>query len=466
MSDYIDGLVLATTAKMKRAKYTDAELAALRKAAEAGAYDATAVADAVFFPVVASANTLDSYGTYMLPSTLKNFAEDATAGVAVLDSHNSRRLNFGMSVSGEYVEEKNGDSPIRYMRSDFFTIPGLATEGLNTDTYIKGVQAGLFRDVSVGFWMPPNSEIRCTICGKNMMRWWGDDACHHFAGSEYKVEANGETRMEYAYGAVDGGRLSEYSLVPDGATPGAGVAKARNMEEMGELDAETALHLERIYQTTFPRATRRFTQGVTLNTLNMPLTKGGKVMEDELHTEEGTVELTVITPMEVTPPVAEEDAEAEDRAIETSKLKFSTGLRSALNERYADAGITFGERVADAVTALADEVKRLRGEVATLTDDKRALEGDAKDGRAYRAALVEELKSEIIRSAVEGEDVEAKVARYTKLADASDVETIRGLRDDFAAIARAKFGSGRKSADNDEAVTETKRVIPDDAYDE
>jgi hypothetical protein len=225
MSDYIDGLVLATTAKMKRSAYTDTELAALRKAAEAGAYDATAVADAVFFPVVASANTLDSYGTYMLPSTLKNFAEDATAGVAVLDSHNSRRLNFGMSVSGEYVEEKNGDSPIRYMRSDFFTIPGLATEGLNTDTYIKGVQAGLFRDVSVGFWMPPNSEIRCTICGKNMMRWWGDDACHHFAGSEYKVEANGETRMEYAYGAVDGGRLSEYSLVPDGATPGAGVAK-------------------------------------------------------------------------------------------------------------------------------------------------------------------------------------------------------------------------------------------------
>jgi hypothetical protein len=238
------------------------------------------------------------------------------------------------------------------------------------------------------------------------------------------------------------------------------------MEEMGELDAETALHLERIYQTTFPRATRRFTQGVTLNTLNMPLTKGGKVMEDELHTEEGTVELTVITPMEVTPPVAEEDAEAEDRAIETSKLKFSTGLRSALNERYADIGITFGERVADAVTALADEVKRLRGEVATLTDDKRALEGDAKDGRAYRAALVEELKSEVIRSAVEGEDVEAKVARYVKLADASDVETIRGLRDDFAAIARAKFGSGRKSTDNDEAVTETKRVIPDDAYDE
>ena len=467
MSDYIDGLVLATTAKMKRAKYTDAELAALRKAAEAGAYDAASVADAVFFPVVASANTLDSYGTYMLPSTLKNFAEDATTGVAVLDSHNSRRLNFGMSVSGEYVEEKNGDSPIRYMRSDFFTIPGLETEGLSTDTYIKGVQAGLFRDVSVGFWMPPGSEIRCTICGKNMMRWWGDDACHHFAGSEYKVEADGKTRMEYAYGAVDGGRLSEYSLVHDGATPGAGVAKARNMEEMGELDAETALHLERIYQTTFPRATRRFTQGVTLDTLTMPLTKGGKVMENaETRSEEVVVEPTVITPVEVATHTVDDEVEVEDRAIETSKLKFSAALRSALNERYADAGITFGERVADAVTALADEVKRLRGEVSTLTDAKRALESDAKDGKAYRAALVEELKSEVIRSAVEGEDVEAKVARYVKLADASDVETIRGLRDDFAAIARAKFGSGRKSADNDEAVTETKRVIPDDAYDE
>lgn len=485
MADYIDGMVLPTSARLKRKRYSEADLTKLRSLAAEGAFDPDSVEDAVFFPVNASANTIDSYGTFMLPSTLHNFAEDATKGVAVLDSHNSRRLNFGMSVTGEYGEETVSGEKLRFMQSDFYTIPGIQTEGLNTDAYIKGVNAGIFRDVSVGFWMPPGSEVRCTICGKDMLRWYMEEGCRHFPSVEYEVEADGTTRSEIAYGAVDGGRLSEYSLVPDGATPGAGVAKAQNMEDAGELEPEVALHLERAYHTSFPRATRRY-QGVTLIGGHSMSTKTKRAGEDdteakptpndmtdvqeEVINEDVSIEPTVINPVEQEPEVAEPEPEPEEdetgeRAIEKSGLRFTKGLREALNDRYSTEGIVIGERVSDAVVALADEVKRLRGEVSNLNDSKRELEVDAKAGRAYRSDLIEELKREVIRSANDEEDKEAKSARYERLAESVDIETIKGLRDDFASAARAKFGSGRRTVDNEESGS-GKPSIPTSAYDE
>lgn len=496
MADYMEGMMLPTTARLRRVRYTDDELEQLRKRAKEGAFDEAVLDEAVFFPVIASTNTIDSYSTYMLESTLKNFAEDAAAGVAVLDSHNSRRLNFGMSVSGEVVTEGTGDNQMMYMRSDFYTIPGIQTEGMSTDAYIKGIEAGIFRDVSVGFWMPPGSMIRCSICGKDMMRWWGDNACHHFPGDEYEIEGDGKTRKEVAYGAVDGGRLSEYSLVPDGATPGAGVAKARSMEDAGELQPELALRLERTYHTSFPRATRRY-QGVSLigehNMGTKTAKPGEKTLAEQLRqaeesekptndeptntddSQDDLVEPTVIDPISDDEPEANDEAEetedgddedAGERAIEKSGMRFTKGLREALNAKYAESGIRFGERVSDAVTTLSDEIVRLREEVATLKSDKRKLESEAKDGRAYRSSLIAELKEEVIRSADSSEDKEAKAARYERLARTADIDTIKALRDDFAAVARSKYGSGRNSIDSEEGGNRKYSAIPDDAYDE
>ena len=484
MADYMDGMILPTTARLKRSLYTQDQLKDLRDRAKSGAFDEDAIEDAVFFPVVASTNVIDSYSTYMLESTLKNFAEDAAAGVAVLDSHNSRRLNFGMSVSGEVVSEGSGDNKRSSMISDFYTIPGIQTEGMSTDAYIKGINTGLFRDVSVGFWMPPGSKIECSICGKDMMRWWGDDACHHFPGAEYEIEGDGKTRKEVAYGAVDGGRLSEYSLVPDGATPGAGVAKARSMEDAGELQPELALRLERTYHTSFPRATRRY-QGVSLigdnymgtvttspqisDTISDQIRRATGVEDPVVGVEGVETEIEETTVIEaIVEDIEEEEVDDEDtgdRAIEKSSLKFTKGLRDALNAKYASDGIRIGERVSDAVTTLSDEIVRLRTEVADLKAEKRELEAEAKDGREYRSSLIEELKVEVIRSADSNEDKEAKATRYELLAKSADIPTIRALRDDFAAAARAKYGSGRNSIDNDEREGAS-RIIPDSAYDE
>lgn len=483
MADYIDSLVLPTSAKLKSGKYSDGDLSRLLKLAERGARDSNAVSAAEFFPVVASANTIDSYGTYMLPSTLKNFAEDATNGVAVLDSHRSDRLNFGMTVTGEYVQ----DGDVHAFTSDFYTVPGIRTEGLDTDAYIKGVQAGLFRDISVGFYMPPGAMVRCTICGKDMMRWYMEDGCSHFPGMEYDVEADGATRREVAYGAVDGARLSEYSLVYDGATPGAGVAKARSMEDSGALIPEVALSLERQYRTRFPRATHIY-RGASLKKESIMTVQkddreqqapaDGHVEEPEAAvlinepeaevTEDATVIAPLITeePAAAQEPAPEGDDDEAEASIERSKLTLGPKLRDALNERYREQGITFGSRAAEAMTALADALVASRENETALRSQVKALEKDAADGRAYRTSLVDDLKTEIIRANDGDENTEAKVARYMRLAEGADIETIIGLRDDFAEAARKKYGSGRKTIDTAGEAPTQKVEPPVSIYDD
>jgi hypothetical protein len=207
----------------------------------------------VFFDVIASGSEVDAYGTYMLTTTLRNFAADADAGVSVLDSHRHDQLGFGQSVTGHYVNDLTRERT----ESTFFTIPGLVMNGKSTDSYIKGMKRGLWRDISVGFWMPPDARIVCTVCGGDMLRWYGDNACPHFPGQSYETDG----RAAVAYGGIDGARLSEYSLVYDGATPGAGVANARAMEDAGELDPRTAGQLEQAYQVHLQRATGRTFSG-------------------------------------------------------------------------------------------------------------------------------------------------------------------------------------------------------------
>ena len=145
-------------------------------------------------------------------------------------------------------------------------------------------------------------------------------------------------------------------------------------------------------------------------------------------------------------PEGEDDSE---RSIEKSKLMFTKGLKAALNERYAGDKITVGDRVGEAVTTLADEIKNLRSQLAAKDETVRTLETEAAIGRVYRDDLVREMEAVIIRAASPDEDKEAKVARYRKLADSADIETIKGLRDDFAEAARAKYGVGRRTVETE-----------------
>jgi hypothetical protein len=178
----------------------------------------------------------------MAVSTLKNFAKDATAGVAFLDSHDKGKLGFGRSLQGHFNENR--------VIADFYTAPGVEFGGQHsyksTDDFIRALQFGLVNDVSVGFY---EGQMMCDICGHEFYDFAN---CQHWPGQTYEVE---ESEVISTF-TNENGRLAEVSAVYDGATPGAMILRAEGMAEAGLLDGEEIRRLETQYRIKLhpPRA--------------------------------------------------------------------------------------------------------------------------------------------------------------------------------------------------------------------
>lgn len=204
-------------------------------------------AEPYFWGAEISNNRLDAYYSRMDPeTTLRNFAADAADGVSFLDSHESRKLGFGQSLTGA-LETTTGDS--QRVVSDFYTIYGIKFGGIHSfqssDDFIKAVRARIVRDVSVGFY--DGREI-CEICGESV---WGWTSCPHFPGQEYPVgEEGGEVVL--ATSTIYDARLAEVSAVFDGATPGAMITKMENELKAGRLSRDAATRLQTQYRARFP----------------------------------------------------------------------------------------------------------------------------------------------------------------------------------------------------------------------
>lgn len=206
-----------------------------------------------FWSAEISNGNVDSYFTHMLPTTLTNFANDATAGVSFLNSHRHNELPLGRSLRGVY----EGDRVV----ADFYTMPGLNLNGVTTDDFITGVKTGLLSDVSVGF---TSGQMWCDVCKMDYRSW----DCPHVAGMKYDIQGGGQV---VATVGVDNARLAEVSAVFDGATPDATILKATRMIELGELKPDAVRMLEARYRMSF--ATKRSFAGVDL--------QGGKKLELE-----------------------------------------------------------------------------------------------------------------------------------------------------------------------------------------
>lgn len=204
-----------------------------------------------FFPCEISNDALDSWDTRMAVSSLQNYAIDAAAGVGLLDSHNSRRLPFGGSLTGAYepnaapgIDGVQGGRVISYayvMRGIRFQDGSYAT----SDDYILAIEGGIVRYVSVGFY---DEEYICSLCNCEMMTWGGD--CHHWPGDKVETKdpvtgaSTGETEI---FAWVVNARLAEYSAVYKGATPGAMIRRLELAAERG-LAPERVRSLERRYR--------------------------------------------------------------------------------------------------------------------------------------------------------------------------------------------------------------------------
>lgn len=190
-----------------------------------------------FWSAEISNNRVDAYYTWMMPSTLANFADDANKGISFLNSHRHNEFPMGRSLSGRLEQMGEGQRVV----ADFYTFPDLNLNGVSTNDFIDGIRGGIISDTSVGFF---GGVHWCGICKLNYMSW----DCPHMAGMEYDIQGGGKVTCTVG---VDGSHLAETSGVYDGATPDATILKTQRMVEAGELKPEAVRMLEARYRMRF-----------------------------------------------------------------------------------------------------------------------------------------------------------------------------------------------------------------------
>lgn len=187
------------------------------------------------FPAEISNESIDAYYTRMTPKSLAQFAQDASRGVAVCDSHQHYQLPIGRSFYGTVATGMDGTQATQSLA---YMLRGMRTpSGMSTDDIIRGIEGGVNADVSIGF-IP--DAYWCSICGLNMLEDWD---CKHWPGQTYDIRdpKTGIEQSDVLCVADVDARLAEYSLVYDGATPNAMVLKAEAALDSGRaVTAEVA----------------------------------------------------------------------------------------------------------------------------------------------------------------------------------------------------------------------------------
>ena len=183
----IDAQMITIPARVRVADHQpQAAAQAQQRAGDPGLPD-----EAIFvFEAEISNSELDAYFTHMAPSSLQNYAQAAARGVAMLDSHDGGKLPVAYSMAGQFRQD--GDRA--YVVATFYTRHGIRFGGQHsfatTDDLIAAIQAGLVRDVSIGFY---GGQHVCDICGRDYYGLWHDpnatEYCPHIAGVSYDVPA-------------------------------------------------------------------------------------------------------------------------------------------------------------------------------------------------------------------------------------------------------------------------------------
>lgn len=425
-----------------------------------------------FWSAEISNNRIDAYFTRMAPSSLRNYAADAEAGVSFQNSHRHDELGFGRSLTGTYEETAD----LARVLAEFYTFPGLRLNAIATDDFILGVRSGLVKDVSIGFY---GGFFRCSICGRNIWSW----DCPHIPGIEYpkRDEVGNVTDQELAVAWVEDGRLAEASSVYDGATPGAAILKAQQEADGGRLRPEVASLLEARYRIKLPGAGRHWSGAATSEKPrgegNMP--EGN---EEERQVVAGAA-------ADANGPVARviSAAPIDVKALADTSIGLSIVAMLGLAEgsdvveavrRQRDqvaqlqaAQVDAGEKLAERERTLQTEIDGLRTQHAAA--EQRAVEAEhqvadlqplAADGRQYRADLLTDAMAEGVRAYGEGFAVEL----YRGVLDTAPLATVKRMRDDWRAIGDRLLQGGRLTQDRAEPAGSSgpakKNGTPDAAF--
>lgn len=385
--------------------------------AKAAAYDPSIFDDSppFFWTAQISNNSVDAYFSRMMPSSLKNYAADADAGVAFQNSHNCRELSLGRSLAGRFVGgQGNGAARVE---AAFFTIPNLQISGLSTNEFIRGVRSGVTKDVSIGFY---GGRSVCSICKGDMWDWMSG-TCVHWPGEEYDIhdDRGKVVGREVAIEQIEDARLSEVSAVYDGATPGAIIQKARAQIEAGNLNPETKRVLEARYRIHLPG-----------KRVQIPGYSGEPKMAD---------------PKEPTPLTLREG----------ESLDF--GDNNDLRDRVA-AILNSRQVEIEALTPKANSSESER--ITTLEADNARLRVLAADGETYRNDLIEQALTEGVRA--QGNAFPKEIQRG--LLEKASIAEIKKVRDGFKAAGDERLKGGRQTVDAVEEPQPMKVTIPAAAF--
>lgn len=424
-----------------------------------------------WFTAEISSMAIDAYHTHMTDSTLRNFARDAAEGVSLLDSHDGYKLGVGYSAGGRYEE----DGGVRPQSSAgralglFYIVPGIRFGGAHsfasTDDYIRAVEAGVVRDVSVGFY---GGRWVCDICRQPY--FGSNTTCQHIAGWEYEVEIDGEMQRLVCTVAIHDANLSEVSLVYDGATPGAMILKAEQEAEAGRLSPAMIRQLERRYRTRLatdepavrPAARVNSTSATSATTFTVIGSSGQESAgERNMEPDEELNEIEVGEMEEVVEDTAAQDVDADESAdAGTSVEEMRTSLiavRRALRESGADEGVAPDA----AVRGLTERLVRAERERDAARQEIARLQPLADQGRAYHEDLVNQAIAEGVRAMGEAFPEET----YRAMLANAPLDHIRQIRDTFGAQAAERFPGGRLTRDKNENGKETARpATPAAAY--
>lgn len=383
------------------------------------------VRDGVFIvPGIASTDAVDSYFTHMDEKTsLRNFVKDLRGGAALLDSHNAYRLPIGASYFGELqdipdgvvegVAATKGVAARFYMLRDH-NVPGSG----NTEDYIKGIQGGTIRRLSIGFG-GPNMRIVCDEDGLDIWDWDSP----HWPG---EVLPDGRTVTYTVFDA----NLYETSMVYKNATPGALIARYQHLILDRRIAPGAANLLEQRTGVRFQRPPSQITYSARAG-------KGSDVAR--------------LTLAEVLAAVPQTRAGA---AISSANRKKLDDMATRAEVAGADVQAIAGELA----QFIADNSATDGGTNATITpeqrsviavlpadltpDTARALVRDAEAGRQYRKSVIDE----VIRArsaAQEGGMTADAQARFRRLLDGQDFEDLEGLYELWSGKRAAVLVPGR-----------------------
>lgn len=367
-----------------------------------------------------SSNRWDAYQTRMMPSTLKNFAAEAAAGVAILRNHSTREDPIGHSLTGQFVQG-SGNGVARVL-SDFF----VSTDP-ETAPYAAKLRSGVVRDNSVGFY---GGEWMCTLCGKDMEQWMVRDGCMHMPGMLYTVKDETEPKMARA--EIENAHLAEYSCVYDGATPGAMIAKARMLAQEGQLNERERDLIQVRYRLVLPDAARVFPGAA--------LTAAPSRPEKNMTPEEEA-------------RAAQDNAAAHARMLVTLR-----GLGMPQDTADADA---WARTEMQRLRLIEADVKTVCAQDEEPKDALARLRAQAADGATYREDLIASALEEGVRARGDKFDQ----AKYKPILERSPLDSIKTMRDDWKAIGDERLAGGRKTGDGpDEEKPAAPNALPAGAY--